>query len=545
MLSLSILFLALFLTIAFIPLCCRVAFRVHAVDIPDQRKVHDQPIPRCGGIAMAVAVFLATLITMQYDGFIPGYAMGCGLIFLCGLIDDLRGLGFRTKFVTQVAAALVVIRISNIRIQSLGDLLPGITVLPYPVSVGLTLLVIVGVTNAINLSDGLDGLAGGICLLALSCVAYLGYMQDDMAISLIAVAWCGAIFGFLRFNTYPATLFMGDTGSLLLGFSTITLSLALTQGHGALSPLLPLGLLGLPVLDTVNVMIERYREGRPLFSPDKNHFHHKLMRLGFFHTEAVFAIYLIQTAMAVSAFFLRFHSEWVLLTGYIVFAAFLGGMLAEAQNRGWTLTRYRLVDRVVKPHLKAIREKNLVIRASFGVVKYLLPSFLLTTALLIPAVSRYLAISCLIAAAVLVAWWLFWPRTSRAAIITCLYLLIPFVLCLFEGDDSLQKYGKISMEYNLLFLLLIGAVFLTLKLTRRQKGFKTTPTDFLTIFIAFALPFLPGTFFQAHKLGTFAARMVVFFFSFEVLLGELRGQLHWVGWSTIAALLAVGVKGML
>ena len=130
---------------------------------------------------------------------------------------------------------------------------------------------------------------------------------------LLCTAIVGAIFGFLRFNTYPATVFMGDTGSQLLGFLAITLSIGVTQRETPLSPLLPLLLLGFPVLDTITVMAERIASGRMPFSPDKNHFHHKLMRLGLFHTEAVVTIYGITALLTAAAYLLRFHSDWLLV----------------------------------------------------------------------------------------------------------------------------------------------------------------------------------------------------------------------------------------
>jgi len=229
------------------------------------------------------------------------YAVGVGIIVLVGLIDDLKTLGYKAKFAGQIAAAIVVV-IYGIKIKSLGAFLPDYMVLPDWIAIPFTVFVIVGVTNAVNLADGLDGLAGGICLLSLCCIAYLGYMDGEQGLAIMSIALAGAIFGFLRFNTYPADLFMGDTGSQFLGFSIVTFSLSLTQDSTPLSPVLPLIIVGFVVLDTLAVMAERIAEGRSVFSADKNHFHHKLMRLGFSHTESVLTIYIIQTVLVVSAY---------------------------------------------------------------------------------------------------------------------------------------------------------------------------------------------------------------------------------------------------
>ena len=168
----------------------------------------------------------------------------------------------------------------------------------------------------------------GICLLSLGCLGYLAFLEGDTLITLLAVSLSGAIFGFLRFNTFPATVFMGDTGSQLIGFSVIALALNLTQGQTPLSPLLPLLIIGFPIIDTATVMVERLAHRRPLFAADKNHLHHKLIGFGLFHTEAVLVIYLVQAAFVVSAFVFRFYSEWVILSLYLFLSLFfVGGLL--------------------------------------------------------------------------------------------------------------------------------------------------------------------------------------------------------------------------
>ena len=287
MIFLSTLLISILIPIALIPVLSGLALRLQLVDLPGERKVHSQPIPRIGGIAMAIGAMAPILLWCREESFVRCFLPAAGVIALFGIADDLRDLPPKWKLVGQVSAALIVVFPGELKITRLGELLPDGYLLPDGVAIPLTLLVIVGVTNAINLADGLDGLAGGICLLFFSCIGYLAYLEGDTFIGLIALALLGAIFGFLRFNTFPATVFMGDTGSQLLGFSAITLALQLTQGNTALSPVLPLVLLGLPVLDTLTVMTARIAAGRSPFSADKNHFHHNLMSLGLHHNESV------------------------------------------------------------------------------------------------------------------------------------------------------------------------------------------------------------------------------------------------------------------
>lgn len=223
-------------------------------------------------------------------------------------------------------------------------LLPDNVFLPDWFAIPFTLIAIVGVTNAINLSDGLDGLAGGISLLSFICIGCLAYCSANIVIALLSIAVVGAILGFLRFNTYPAVMFMGDAGSQLLGFLAVTLSLALTQGNTSFTPLLPLILLGFPVLDTLTVMFERVAGGKSPFVADKNHFHHKLIRLGLYHTEAVLVIYIFQAFLVTSAFVFRFYPEWFLLIFYIIFSTGILSGFFVAKKRGWKFKRYDLAD---------------------------------------------------------------------------------------------------------------------------------------------------------------------------------------------------------
>ena len=270
MVFLATLLFSVFITIALVPIFTRVALRIGLVDVPDERKVHTLPVPRSGGIAIAVGTLAPILLLTHGNDFVKWYLVGGGIILLSGLVDDIKGLKARTKFAAQVTAALIAVFFGGVRIENLGMLLPDGLLLPGWIAIPLTLLTIVGVTNAINLSDGLDGLAGGICLLIFSCIAYLAYLVEAPVIALLSVAMAGALLGFLRFNTYPASIFMGDTGSQFLGFSAILFSLQLTQSEACLSPLLPLLILGLPVLDTLAVMAQRLQERRsPLLGRQK------------------------------------------------------------------------------------------------------------------------------------------------------------------------------------------------------------------------------------------------------------------------------------
>ena len=535
----------MFITIALVPFFKGLAVKVNALDVPNERKVHKYPMPKSGGIAMALGAFIPILLWLPADNFTRATIIGAGIVVLFGLLDDMRDLGFKTKFAGQFAAALMVIIYGGVKIKSLGMLLPDGVLLPDWLAMPLTFIVIVGITNAINLSDGLDGLAGGISLLSFLCIGYLAYSAGNFGIALLSAATVGAIFGFLRFNTYPATVFMGDAGSQLLGFMAITFSLKLTQGNAPLSPLLPLLLLGFPVLDTITVMFERVTNGKSPFVADKNHLHHKLMRLDLFHTEAVLSIYVLQAFLVTSAFVFRSRSEWFLLILYLVFSGVIISGFFIADSTGWKLKRFHFLDKVLKGKLRVLKEKNILIKVSFRIIEVGVPSLLLITCFLPASVPSYFALFSIGFLGLICIVWLFNKQWLDMALRFALYLTIPFVIYLSETDLAAWVSYKLLDPYNLSFVFLIVFVILTLKFTRRTKGFKTSPMDFLILFIALVVPNLPDERIQSYHMGLVAAKIIVLFFSYEVLIGELREDLKRLVLATIPVMVVMAVRGLM
>jgi UDP-GlcNAc:undecaprenyl-phosphate GlcNAc-1-phosphate transferase len=542
---LSTLLLAVFLTIALIPLCSRLAFALNAVDIPDARRVHSKPTPRSGGMAMALGVFIPVLLWVPLDTFAKTFLVSAALIVLFGLLDDIRSLPYQAKFGAQWAAALIVVLWGGIEIRSLGEILPTGMHLPHWLGASLATFVIVGVTNAVNLSDGLDGLAGGISMLGFICIGFMAYEGGEATTTLLSIAFVGAVFGFLRFNTYPANLFMGDAGSQLLGFAAITLALRISQPPTALSPLMPLILLGFQVLDTLAVMTERIASGRSPFKPDKNHFHHKLMRLGLAHKEAVFAIYVIQAFLVSIAFLLRYRSEWFLLISYAAFSGVILVGFHTAHRTGWQWRRHDFIDGFIRERLRSFREKAFVIRASFRIVESGLPALLLLTWLVPSKVPGYISILSLACAALMGLFRAFRREWSGGLLRLGLYMTIPFAAYLSETDPSGWIPEVFLASYNILFGVLVLFVVMTLKFTRRSQGFRTTPMDFLIIFVTLVIPNLPDAELHRYSMGLLTAKIIVFFFSYEVLMGELRGHFESLSHTSLGILLLVSLRGLL
>ncbi|MFH0726563.1 MAG: MraY family glycosyltransferase [Pseudomonadota bacterium] len=525
MLYLSTTLTSIFITISLVPLLRKFALRFQLVDIPNARKVHCEPMPKSGGLAMAIGFAVPILFWMPADGFVVSLLAGAGVIVTFGLLDDIKDLGYKPKLAGQLIAALLLCFFGDVTIDRMGDLLPDGMILPGFLSRGLTLFVIVGVTNAINLSDGLDGLAGGISMLSFLCIGILGYQSEMPVIATLAFAVVGAIFGFLRFNTHPATVFMGDAGSQLLGFLAAGLSLKLCQGSNALSPSLPLIILGFPILDTLTVMIERIRKGRSPFVADKNHFHHKLMRLGLFHSEAVFAIYVLQSMLILFAFFFRFHSDWLLVLFYALFSGSVLGGIRYACRAGWQFKREGFLDVRLKRRLKVLRDRDFQIIVPFWIVEWCLPVFFLAISLL-PATSSRLFGGLYLgwAAGMLLVSAYSGQKGKELGIRLFQFFLIPVMLLRVEIDSPEWLTEKLLLGYHLMFLLIAVLVIFIVKNTRRKKGFHASTMDYLILFVSVFVPLLPLPHLQQAQLIRILPQIIVLFFSIEVLLGELRGN---------------------
>ncbi len=232
-------------------------------------------------MAVGIVVPLASFMTdgMLLRGLFPGVAV----FFVAGMLDDRFNLDYRIKFAAQVAAVLTTLVLSDLNLRNLGEVIPGCRLSCGIVEIPLTAFFLLAVINSINLADGLDGLAAGICLLVLAAVVVLGLAEGNRTAIGLAVCTAGALVGFLRYNTHPAVVFMGDTGSQILGFIVGCTLLAHHRGLPSPNPGFMLFLLGVPILDTLSVMTQRILEGRSPFRADRNHLHHILLQKGLQH----------------------------------------------------------------------------------------------------------------------------------------------------------------------------------------------------------------------------------------------------------------------
>jgi UDP-GlcNAc:undecaprenyl-phosphate/decaprenyl-phosphate GlcNAc-1-phosphate transferase len=533
--------IATFVTMVLIPPLVRLAQWLHMVDVPSDRKVHKAPIPRLGGLAMAIGATLPLIMWAPMPPPMVAFLGGVAIILFFGAWDDIKGIDYRLKFLGQFIAVLIVVLYGGVLIRYVPFF--GLEPLPDYLAIPLTVFALVGVTNAINLADGLDGLAGGITLLSLGIIAILAYATADSSLVLACAAVIGSIIGFLRFNTYPARIFMGDGGSQFLGFSAGVLVVMLTQqSNTALSPALPMMVLGLPLLDTVMVMTERLYEGRSPFLPDKKHIHHKLLALGFDHYEAVFVIYFLQSLLVAAAYFLRFEADWLILALYGLFCAVLVGFLKTAAAAGWRAHTHRHEPGVpiVPQWLQWLRRDQRILKIAFYVAVIAIPSYLLLGAFFVEGVPRDIGALAWVLLIVLVALY-FRHRHNPFNIVerACAYIAGICVVYLVEVRPG--ALADFNLYRNMLFVAMTVAVVIGFRFSKER--FRITPMDFLVVFLALVVPNLPDVALQAEHVGMGVAMLIVLFYGIELVLNNIWRRWDVMRFTTYITLAVLGLRG--
>ena len=300
------LLIAAVITFALTPVAMRAAGRLGVVDRPGGRRIHDRPIPLLGGVAILAGIVVAVLPNLDVDRRYASILIGAGLICLLGVIDDRFGIPPLPKLLGQIACAAIPVAtgmtIDSITIPLIEPSTVSFGVLAYP----LTIIFIVAVANVVNLADGMDGLAAGVCGISALTFAILALSLGRISAGVMAAAVAGACLGFLPWNFNPAKVFMGDSGALVLGFLLACVSIqGVMKTAAALALVFPLVVLLVPILDTSFVILKRLKSGQSIASADKNHFHHRLLRVGYTQRQAVGLLYAWSAVLAAFALAIR------------------------------------------------------------------------------------------------------------------------------------------------------------------------------------------------------------------------------------------------
>ncbi|MFZ5945123.1 MAG: glycosyltransferase family 4 protein [Bacillota bacterium] len=320
------------ITLTLVPFIKKLAFKVGAVDNPCQRKVHCKPMPRLGGLAIYLGFVVMVLLTQELSQQVIGLLLGSSIIAALGIIDDIKEISPKVKLLGQILAAGVLVAF-NIDVDYITNPFVEGSIIPLKYfNIPVTILWIVGVTNAVNLIDGLDGLAAGLSTIAAVTLAIVGHTQGEFLMVALSLMLAASTLGFLRYNFYPAQIFMGDSGSMFLGFNLSALAImGFVKSITILSVFVPILILGIPIFDTLFAIIRRYTNAQPIFKADKEHLHHCLLNRGFSHKQTVLVIYATSLFLAGTGVLLTYLTT---AQGMLILAVVSTLVLWSAQKIG-------------------------------------------------------------------------------------------------------------------------------------------------------------------------------------------------------------------
>jgi len=347
--NLKIILFVFLVVVLIVPIIIKIAHHVNALDIPNERKVHKYPMPRLGGLAIFLGFLVGYMVFCKPTVQMNSILIGSFFIILLGTFDDIKPLTPLIKFGGQLLAAIIVVYYGNIVMQDISafGLYIDFSFLARPI----TILFIVAVINCMNLIDGLDGLAGGIATIFFITIAIISnifglYNGLDASLTLIMI---GATLGFLLYNFHPAKIFMGDSGSMFLGYIISIISLLGFKNVTLTSFIVPILILAIPILDTLFAIIRRLLKGESFAKADKEHFHHQILKMAGNQTKTVLIIYLIQILFSVASIVYVLRNP---MLGKIVYAVLLIIIIWIVASTNIVFDRKKLSEDIKKKILK-------------------------------------------------------------------------------------------------------------------------------------------------------------------------------------------------
>lgn len=532
---------ALVVSMLLIPVMIMLAPRIGMIDRPDPRKVHLQPIPRAGGIGIVIGSLVPMMIWLPYTDVMISYYIASLILLVFGTWDDIVELGHYVKFIGQFAAVVLIVYYGGVVVETFPFM--GMESIPPEIGKPFTVIALVGVINAINHSDGLDGLAGGESLMSLAGMLFLAALADGYETMIMIVAVMGGAFGFLRFNSHPARVFMGDGGSQFLGFSLGVIVILLTQrDNPALSPMLPLLLLGLPIADILVVFWKRASSGGNWFKATKNHVHHRLLELGFHHYESVTIIYSIQAALVFAGVAIPYSSDGLLLTIYFGAVVLLFLMLRRAEKLSWRAHGVGNPGRLAKI-VQGLNDNQSVKSAPNYIVSVAVSLFMISGAFSVRTVPLDFALIAGVLAGLLLIRLLLGYRAWFLLLRLLVFMSIALMAYLFDRFPPVGLLGQEAVGY-IFFGLLIMALVVAVRIAESEQ-FRVTPLDYLVVLIVLALAVLPEETLQGSGLVEIALHSILMFYAAELAMRQMRSRWNYFTISILLSLGVVGFRGVL
>jgi UDP-GlcNAc:undecaprenyl-phosphate GlcNAc-1-phosphate transferase len=526
------------------PLMTRLAPACGLMDQPDPRKVHSVPIPRVGGIGIVIGALIPIFVLIPSSELVQAYLLGSLVLFGFGVWDDHSSIGHYAKFVGQILAVGILVFYGGLTVHSFPLL--GDAVVPDFIAIPFTMFAMIGVINAINHSDGLDGLAGGESFISFSAIALLAYLAGSEYFLVITLAVMGGLLGFLRYNTHPAQIFMGDSGSQFLGYTLGFLVISLVEEIDPdLSPAVTLLLIGLPIVDIIVVMGKRIRGGKNWFRATRNHLHHRLIDLGFVHQQSVVIIYSVQFFLVVSAILLRHKNDAFSLGLYLLVCIVLFGSISRAEAKGWKAKQHDQSANVTLVTSKKYLHRAIV-TAPRRFLSIAIPFYFLGTSLSVEEIPRDFASMSALLFVLLVIETLVGrePRSiMRRALI---YITAIFVVYLRINYPPAWWIWVQPLD-SLLFVLIAISFVLAVKYSprRRRVEFDTTAMDYLLMLLLLAGLIASGSNLIGNTVIAFVVEVAVLFYACELLITEKRERWNAVSIASLVALLVFAVRGLL
>jgi UDP-GlcNAc:undecaprenyl-phosphate GlcNAc-1-phosphate transferase len=480
---------ALMLTMLFMPLAIKFSTIVNAIDLPDSRKMHDFAMPRLGGFAITIAFIICILFFIPFDTRLQAFLVGLVIITLLGLADDIYQLPSSIKFVFQIAATLAFILTGDYAIDSFGDLLGTGPVKTGHYAVPITVFCMVGVINALNLSDGLDGLAGGLSLIACLFLGYFAIFSGEWLCLALVTALFGCLIGFLYFNSHPAKVFMGDTGSLVLGYTLCSICLMFKNTEGAqhVAPISMALILALPILDTMFVMTRRLVYGENPFNADNTHLHHRLMSLNLPHTVAVSVMYISMFIYGLLAVFMEPLPEWLQFATGWAYIFLLFGTVIILQRLGFKIPDQLFIEKTDKQAHQFYNHISELLGKSVSVITWMIPVLLLIPVLFFPSIQSGFMVTSFITCVVIIALFPWKKSHERAGWIHGLIYIATFMILVI-----LNLIGPMWTHEYLVFITWVIFVWVVVKLVFKghDRVILTSNFELLMIAVSWFIPMI-------------------------------------------------------
>ncbi len=523
------------ISMALIPLMIRLAPVIGMIDKPDERKIHTEVIARVGGVGIVVGLLIPIVIWSSLTPFVISILLGCLVLLIFGALDDAKDLGPAVKFLGQFIAALTVVFYGDVYVHHFPFMI-GSELSAY-IGKPFTVIAIVGMINALNLSDGLDGLAGGEALLSLAAMAYMAYQYEGSQMLVIIASTMGGIFGFLRFNSHPARVFMGDSGSQTLGFILGSLVVYLSQNlNSTISPATSLLLLGLPVIDSIVVFALRARRKTSLVTAAKDHLHHRLLALNFYHYESVMIIYSLQTILVVSAILLPYESDLLLIGIYLLVSLFIFSILTLGERKKWQAHGPSSTFTVMFEAALSKREYMTII--PYRALKAGISLFVVSAAVMSTDVPIDFGVSSFVLLIAVIASRWFGDNLYRLV----MFITIGFSVYLLSTYPPEWLLEETSLVY--MFFITISLVsFITVRISVKDQ-FQITPLDYLVVIMAVVVSTVPGIEHGSASMVWMVVQMIILFYACEMIIQNMKSQLNSLTGAVGLALSLIAFRGL-